>query len=189
MMTEDALVEREVCPLHAMDDYAGVWVSDEVGHVFTCTRADHPVPGHYTWFRPPPPPSLGELTGLAEELQLDVNLPAALSQFHGIWVEYGVLEQAYAVANPKDWAFLMQRYSHTAVAAKRYTATAFLAGVLARLCERSAVSVRDGQATGRWSYNGRCGYYTLPPEPDWNKRLTWEGSGLTVEYVPGQTEV
>jgi len=41
-----------------MDDYAGVWASDEVGHAFTCTHTDHPVDGPLIWFRPPPPLAL-----------------------------------------------------------------------------------------------------------------------------------
>jgi len=180
---------REVCPLHAFDDYEGRWVSGEVGYSFTCTRQDHPVPGPFTWLRAPEPPSLGELTGIAEELRLDVTLPKALQQYQGTWVEYGVLERAYALKNPKEWNFLIERYSHTAVAAKRYTATAFLAGVLGRLWQRGAVATRGGPATGRWSYNGTCGYHALSPEPTSESRLSWADSGFTVEYVPGQVEV
>lgn len=182
------MIDREVCPMHAMDDHTGVWVSDEVGHLFTCPRDDHPVPGLYTWLRPPPPPTVTELSGIAEQLRLDVTLPAALQEHRGTWVEYGIIEHAYALANPADWAFLIERYSHTAVAAKRYTATAFLAGVLGRLGERRTIAIHAGPATGRWAYNGRCGYYALPPEPGWDNRKTWADSGLTMAYVPGQVE-
>lgn len=118
-----------MCPLHPLDDYAGVWIGDEVGYSFTCTRNDHPVEGPYTWLRAPEPPGFGELSGIADELRIDVMLPAALGAYRGTWIEYGVLERAYALDNPKDWAFLVERYSHTAIAAKRYTATAFLSGV------------------------------------------------------------
>lgn len=39
--------------------------------------------------------------------------------FTGNWVEYGIFDRAYALAQPKDWAFLTDRYSHSAVAPKR----------------------------------------------------------------------
>ena len=41
-----------------------------------------------------------------------------------------MVEHAYAVAQPKDFAFLVERYGHTAIEKKRYTASAFLAGAL-----------------------------------------------------------
>jgi hypothetical protein len=93
------------------------------------------------------------------------------------------------VANPAEWILLVKRYSHTAVAAKRYTATAFLAGVLARMGQRGELATHVGDATGRWSYNRMCGYYSLYPEPPWESRTTWAESGLSVTYVPGQTEL
>ena len=115
---------REVCPFRADDDVAGVHVRDEVGWSFTCDRRGHPRPGPYSWLRAPEPPALGEMNGIAAEMGLDVSLPAALREYRGNWVESGVLERALAMANPKDWRFLMDRYSHTAVAAKRYTVSA-----------------------------------------------------------------
>lgn len=180
---------REVCPFHADDDVVGVWVSDEVGWSFSCDRRRHPQPGPYTWLRPAEAPDLEELTGIAAELRLDVHLPAALGEYRGMWVEYGILERAYALAHPQDWQFLMDRYSHTAVAAKRYTVSAFLGGVLGRLWRRGVVASMTGEATGRWQYNRTTGYWALFPEPDRRHRLSWADSGFTVEYVPGQTEV
>ena len=35
-------------PPHTLDEVDGVWVSDEVGTQFTCTRTDHVEPGHFT---------------------------------------------------------------------------------------------------------------------------------------------
>jgi len=180
---------REVCPFHADDDVAGVHVSDEVGWSFACHRRGHPRPGPYSWLRAPEPPDLGEMNGIAADLELEVSLPAALSEYRGTWVEYGVLERAFALANPEDWRFLMDRYSHTAVAAKQYTVSAFLGGVLGRLWRRGLVGGIGGEATDRWSYNRTTGYWALLPEPDHDRRLSWADSGFTVEYVPGQTEV
>ena len=80
---------REVCPFHADDDVAGAWVSDEVGWSFTCDRRGHPQPGPFSWLRPPEPPDIGEMTGIAAELGLDVSLPEVLKEYRGTWVEYG----------------------------------------------------------------------------------------------------
>ena len=179
---------REVCPFHADDDVAGAWVSDEVGWSFTCDRRGHPQPGPFSWLRPPEPPDIGEMTGIAAELGLDVSLPEVLKEYRGTWVEYGVLERAFAVANPEQWRFLMDRYGHTAVAAKQYTVSAFLGGVLGRLWRSGVVAGFTGEATGRWAYNRTTGYWALFPEPDRSSRLSWADSGFTVEYVPGQTE-
>jgi len=167
----------------------GVHVSEEVGWSFTCNRRGHPADGPYTWLRAPEPPALGELTGISAELGLDVALPAALKESRGTWVEYGILERAYALANPEDWAFLIARYGHTAVAAKRYTVSAFLGGVLGRLQGAGTIAGTMGAATGRWSYNGSTGYWALHPQSSISDKLSWADSSFTVAHVPGQTEV
>lgn len=47
------------------------------------------------------------MTGIAAELGLDVELPRVLAGFPGVWVEYGLVEGAYAQRNPKDFAALV----------------------------------------------------------------------------------
>jgi hypothetical protein len=178
----------QVCPQHSFEEIDGVWISDEVGTEFTCTRTDHVTPGPFTWISSPPPPPGTDLSGIAEDLGLGVEIPAVLKDFAGQWIEYGVFERAYALANPKDWAFLMDRYSHTAVAPKRYTVSAFLAATLGNLERAGVVAFHSGPATGRWSYNGTISYWSLPPAPDWATRITWAGSGHTIDYVPGTAE-
>ena len=177
----------QVCPVHATEDVKGEWVSSDVGWQFTCARVDHTPAGPYVWLSPPPPPQGTELSGIADELGLGVEIPAVLKQFDGKWVEYGVFEQAYAVSHPKDWDFLIARYGHTSIAAKRYTVSAFLAATLGNLQRAGVVEFSSGPATGRWAYNGTISWWALPPRPDWESRLSWEDSGLTVEYVPGRT--
>lgn len=178
----------QVCPQHALDEVDGVWVSDEVGTKFTCARTDHVEPGPFTWFSSPPPPPGTDLTGIAADLGLAIEIPAVLKQFHGRWVEYGVFEHAYAMANPNDWSFLLGRYGHRAVVPKAYTVSAFLAATLGNLERVGIVAFHSGPATGRWAYNGTISYWSLPPAPDWSSRLSWADSGLTVSYVPGQTQ-
>lgn len=177
---------RSPCPMHTDDDVAGTFVSEEVGWEFTCMRKGHPDGGPYTWISPPAVPQVAELGGLAAQLGLDVELPALLQRYPGQWVEYGIVEHDYAVAHPKDWAFLVNRYGHTAIAAKQYTASAFLGSVLGRLSRTNDLLARLGPATGRWDYNGRIVWAALPPAPDWANRLSWIDSGLTMEHVPGR---
>lgn len=179
----------QICPQHAFDEVDGVWVSDEVGSQFICTRTDHAESGPFTWFSSPTPPPGTDLAGIAADLGLVVEIPAVLKKFEGKWVEYGVFEQAYALANLKDWTFLVERYGHKAIADKRYTVSAFLAATLGNLERAGVVAFHSGRATGRWVYNGTISYWSLPPAPDWADRVSWQDSGLTVVYVPGQTEV
>lgn len=179
----------QICPQHALDEVDGVWVSDDVGTRFTCTRSDHVDSGPFTWFSSPPPPPGTDLSGVAAELGLGLEIPSILGKYSDRWVEYGVFEQAYASANPKDWGGLVDRYGHRAVAAKRYTVSAFLAATLGNLERAGAVAFHAGPATGRWAYNGTISYWSLLPAPEWSKRLSWASSGLTVDYVPGQIEI
>jgi hypothetical protein len=129
-----------------------------------------------------------ELSGLAEELGLQVELPAVIAQYPGRWVEYGVVEATYAGANPKDFAALVERYGHTAIVATRYSASAFIAGTLGRLSRTGAVLFHPGPATGRWGYNGEISWWALAPGPGWDLRTSWEELGLSMDYVPGATE-
>lgn len=178
-----------VCPFHSDEDVAGVYVSNEVGEVFRCGRtAGHPQPGPYEWLKAPAEPELPEMSGLAAELGLAAALPAVLAGFQGRWVEYGVLEHAYAAAHPDDFEFLVDRYSHTAVAATHYSASAFLAGALGVLHRRGEVLLRMAPATGRWHYNSQISWWAMAPAQDWQGRLSWETTGLSMDYVPGSTE-
>lgn len=182
----------ESCPFHGDEGVFGQLVSAEVGQRFVCERRNgHPAPGAYEWLRPPEPPALAELTGLAAELGLDVELPAALAGYRGRWVEYGVLEAAYAAARPEDFARLVARYGHTAVHDTQYSASAYLAAVLKRLHDRGVLAFAVGPATGRWAYNSKVSWWSLPPAPDWQDpatHLSWQAAGLDTAYVPGGTE-
>jgi len=181
---------KAYCPMHADEQIDGVLVSDEFGYKFTCTRGKgHPGGGSYEWEQLPESPEFEGLTGLANELGLQTELPAALAQYKGQWVEYGVLERAYALAHPEDWAILVGKYGHRAVAAKRYTASAFLAATLSRLQSLGYLAYHGGPATGRWTYNSGISWWALDPETPWENRLSWDQSGADLTYVPGQTEV
>lgn len=182
-------MSRQCCPFHADDDTAGVPLGADGGEVFSCTRAKgHPSTGEYTWYVAPEPPDLPGISGLAEELGLHVELPAAVATYQGRWVEFGLVEAAYAAANPMDFATLVARYGHTAVKATRYSASAFLAATLGRLGTRGDVLFHGGPATGRWHYNSGISWWALAPEPAWSSRISWEQAGQTTDYVPGNQE-
>lgn len=181
-------MNRQVCPFHADEDVVGTRLN-EGSYVFICDRSTgHTAPGPHTWMQAVEPPDMPELTGLAEELRLDIELPAAIAQCSGRWVEYGVVEAAYAEANPEDFARLVERYSHTAIAATRYSASAFIAATLGRLSRTGHVLFHGGPATGRWSYNGEISWWALAPEPAWEARTSWADLGRSMDYVPGSTE-
>lgn len=182
-------MSRQVCPFHADDDVVGSTASDG-GLEFTCDRATgHPTPGPHTWLHVPEPERLAGFSGFAAELRLDVELPAAIATRSGEWLEFGVVEKIYAGANPADFALLVERYSHTAVAATRYSASTFLAAALGRLSRTGQVLYKAVPATGRWAYNSRISSWAVAPEPDADRHVAWADLGQTMEYVPGSTEV
>ncbi len=116
---------------------------------------------------------------------------AVVGQLGHRWVEYGVVERAYALAHPREFAILVDRYGHTAVAPKRYTASAFLGRALGELSVKGDLAFRYGPATGRWDYNSRISWWCLPPEPEWSADGSWasvEATGVGMDYVPGSTE-
>ena len=183
------MMRRQVCAFHADEDVAGVRLNGEGAYVFTCDRpSGHPLSGAYTWMQGPEPPDLPEISGLAQELRLDVELPVATAKQAGRWVEYGVVEIAYAGARPDDFAALVDRYGHTAIKATRYSASSFIAATLGRLSRTGQVLFHWGPATGRWAYNSQISWWAVPPEPDWATRTSWVDLGEGMGYVPGSTE-
>jgi hypothetical protein len=184
------MIQRQVCPFHADEDVAGVLLNADGEVMFTCERkSGHPASGQYSWLQAPEPPDLMEVSGLAEELGLHLQLPTAIAQHAGHWVEYGVVEATYADANPRDFAYLVDRYGHTAIRETRYSASSFLAGTLGRLTRGGNVLFHDGPATGRWRYNSRISWWALAPEPDWDtNRTSWEDRRTSMAYVPGNVE-
>lgn len=175
------------CPQHSDEQVDGTWANDEDGWGFTCDRSGHVFPGSYTWTKQPEPPAGIALSGVAEELGLAVELPASLKSYPGTWVEYGVLEAAYAASRPADWEQLVTTYGHRALGPSTYTASKFLARTLSNLARQGAVVLRMGPATGLWTSNSTISWWSLPPEPEWDRRLSFDDSKLTFEYVPGQT--
>jgi hypothetical protein len=184
-------VSRQVCPFHADEDIQGVPTGSGDGSLFfICPRTrGHPHGGPHSWLQVPQPEGLPGIDGYAAELGLAAELPAAIAQYRGQWVEYGVAERAYALQCPDDFAAIVSRYGHNAVRPKQYTASAFLAGVLGVLSKHGSVLYHLGPATGRWKYNGTISWWAAPPAPDWESAcLSWSGSGQDMSYVPGAAD-
>ena len=179
----------QVCPIHTSEDVPAVARPEAPGsQSFTCPRPDHPVPGPFTWFFVPPPPGSRGFSELAAEYHLDAELPSALQRYAGQWVEYGVLEHAYATNCPEDFAALVARYGHRAAKPKKYTVSAFLAGTLGHLGRQGVVAYHDGPATGRWDYLPSVSWWSLPPAPEWDASVSWESRNKSMGYVPGNNE-
>ena len=184
-------VYRQICPFHADEDIQGVPAGGDEGSLsFTCPRTrGHPYVGPHNWLYVPRPESLPGIDGYAAELGLETELPAAIAQYRGQWIEYGVAERAYARQCPDDFAAVVSRYGHSEIKPKRYTASAFLAGVLGVLSKRGTVLYHLGPATGRWKYNGTISWWAVPPEPDWEStRLSWSETDQDMSYVPGAAD-
>lgn len=178
-------ITRRSCPLHGDEDILGKRVDQDGTLQFVCDRSDHPAGGPLMWISVPEPPDLPGLSGLADELGLGTELPALLNEYVGKWVEYGVVEAAYADAHPNDFAMLVERYGHTAVAKKSYTVSSFLSGTLGRLSKRGDVLLSWRKPTGRWGYNAGISWWALPPTPPADAEVSWESLGRSMDYVPG----
>ena len=188
------MVSLQVCPFHTSEDIQGVLISgpgEWPQYSYTCPLSKgHPSDREFSWLSSPPPEG-GEPSGLSAELGLAVDLVAVVGQLGHRWVEYGVVERAYALAHPREFAILVDRYGHTAVAPKRYTASSFLGRALGELSVKGDLSFRYGPATGRWDYNSRISWWCLPPAREWSEDGSWasmEATGLGMDYVPGSTE-
>lgn len=181
----------QCCPFHTDEDQL-TKVEAEDGWHLTCHRTDdmHPVAGRpYTWLAPKQSDNEAGASGLTSELGLFEELPAALGRFGGQWVEYGVLEAAYADARPDDFHLLVQRYGHTAIAAKRYTASAFLGRALGEITRSGSIHGRMAPATGRWRYNSEISWWAMEPDTPLEASISWAGQGRSMSYVPGSTEI
>jgi hypothetical protein len=178
---------REVCPFHADDDVLGEPTGNDDGSLkFRCSRRGHPADGPFEWLRVPEPPGVPGVDGLAAELGLAIDLPAAVKQFAGTWVEYGVVERAYALAHPEEFARIIGEFGHRAIAPRKYTASAFIARALGVLGRQGTICYHDGPATGRWTYNSTISWWSVPPAPDWSAdRLSWQDHKANMSYVPG----
>lgn len=175
----------QVCPFHGDEAIRGRPLGDDAGTMeFTCARRGHPEDRLWVWTAVPEPLASAGANGLAAELGLSSELPHAVATYGPVWVEYGLIERAYAQARSDDFAELVTRYGHTHLGRFEYTVSKYLGGVLGQLARVGTLLYRGGPGTGRWSYNRIVGYYALPSTaPSWEDRLSWEQAGAEVDYL------
>ena len=175
-----------MCPFHGEETPSGVRQPDG-SYAYTCDRTDgHPVARAWSWLEVPTPPGGDGLGGIADDYGLQIELPAAVASYGGAWVEYGLVERAYALARPDDFAQLVAQYGHRAVKPTAYTVSAFLAGCLGRLSRQGYVAYHDGPATGPWKPLTRVSWWSpASSASDWSEARTWDAEGVDVSYVLG----
>ena len=162
-----------VCHFHADEWSPGKRLADgSYSHV--CERVSgHPTEGVWHWLEVPEPPELQGLYGMAEELNLVQELPAAIAVLGSGWFEYGLVERSYAKRRPDDFAWMVAQWGHTSLPPKRYTVSSYLAGTLGRLSSMAAVAYHEGRGTGRWSYNRDISWWSSMPPGPWTERTAW----------------
>jgi hypothetical protein len=173
--------------------------SETIEFVFTCPLSSgHGRPGTYSWpYVAPPDAALGDPLGLGLAVELPAAVAEATSAAGGRWVEYGLVERAYALAQPDDWRRLLARYDHTHYhpdgATRRqlpYTASRYLGRTLGALRAQGIIAFKQGPGTGRWSYNDTISYYAPATVADGAPTCTWERSGRQMsEYMPSDRPV
>lgn len=145
---------------------------------YTCTGPDHG-PDGYSWLST----GRGALDGaghegICDEIGMYDALLRCFSPGEG-YIEYGIVEYRYAIANVDDYHYLVRLYSHVQDARNKGTtidtsASAIIGGALGRLDRRDALLIRvDAKATGFWSYNGRLHGWALRPGPADDTVTTW----------------
>jgi hypothetical protein len=162
-----------ICHFHADEWSVGTRLDDGT-YAHVCERTSgHPAAGPWHWLEVPPPPETPGLAGLAVELGLDVELPAALAALGEGWFEYGLVERSYAQRCPKDFATMVGQWGHTAIAETRYSVSSYLARTLGDLSRLGAVAFHPGRGTGRWSYNSDISWWSVVPPGPWERRAAW----------------
>lgn len=162
------------CHFH-MDEWCVGTRLAEGSYAFTCElRRGHPGEQPWSWLETPASPEVGGLTGLAEELDLEQELPAALAALGDGWFEYGLVERSYADRCPDGFRRMVEQWGHTALDRGRpFTASAYIARTLGQLGRTGVVAYHPGRGTGRWSYNEDISWWSTVPPGDWSVRTAW----------------
>lgn len=150
----------QVCPLHGDADDVTARVLDGGVRQYTCSRSTgHPQGGPYVWESIATGDELdaGGADGVMDEYGLFSSLPKVVD--HHRWVEYGVLEYRFATAEPDTFRELVDRYGHTSLGKKGYTASALLGACFGLLATRGDLLYRADKGTGCWAYNQPSSYY------------------------------
>ena len=170
----------QMCPMHTDEHVQPVAVLNEtMDYLYTCNRTDgHGRPGPYSW---PWSAPLAAVASTPVEFDLDVTLVQAVtlaSQAYGCgWVEYGLVERAFALANPEQWSALLAQHDHTKYNAKGatrkdqpYTASKRLGQKLGILRRREDVAFQQGPGTDDGNITIRAATTPRCPSPTAQRR-------------------
>ena len=186
-----------VCHFHTDEWSPGKRLADG-SYAHACERVGgHPSESGWYWLQAPEPPQVPGLHGMAEELHLARELPAAIAALGNGWFEYGLVERSYATRRPDDFARMVTQWGHTSLAPTQYSVSSYLAGTLGRLSRMAAVAYHEGKGTGRWSYNSDISWWSSVPSGPWTERTAWvdivgdddeasrKADAECLSYVPG----
>jgi hypothetical protein len=186
------------CPMHVDEPIVPTAIDSEtVDYLYTCPRTDgHGRPGTYSWpyVAPPAVSSTPDPMGLGLDLELPRAVSAASAENGGGFVEYGLVERAYALTNPEDWSGLLARYDHTHFypeganrAQLPYTASKYLARALGAIRRQGTLAYAQAPGTGRWKYNNPISHYAPAGTDDTAALASWAASGHAMnDYMPDQ---
>ena len=185
----------QVCPFHSDEIVRPVRTASETAeYTYRCGRKNHPVSGPFEWpFVPEPERTSGDTLKLDLATSLPLAVAAATEEAGEAWVEYGLVERAYALANPKEWTKVLSKFDHTEYhdpdklsrADLPYTASMYLARTLAALSGTGRLGHRSFPGTGRWAYNNPISFYGLPGADPFGPVATWDASGAKMaDYMP-----
>lgn len=185
----------QVCPFHSDEIIRPIRTASETAeYTYRCSRKNHPVTGPFEWpFVPEPERASSDTMSLGLDIDLPVAVRTAVEKAGREWVEYGLVEREYALAQPAAWNNIIARYDHTyfydsAVVTRAelpYTGSMYLARTLGALSGRGALGHRSAPGTGRWAYNNPISYYGLPGGDPFSSLATWEESGVSMtDYMP-----
>lgn len=162
-----------VCPFHSDEWSIGTHVGGG-SYAYECQLRDgHPGRTHWRWLDVPTPQDVHGVSGLAEELGLDVELPAAVAALGPGWYEYGLVERSYAERRPQDFARMVAQWGHTALGPRQYSVSSYLGRTLGALSRVGSVAYHPGVGTGRWSYNTDISWWSTVPAGPWDLQTSW----------------
>ena len=173
---------RQVCQLCALDDEELVsWEVEGPGlWRYRCTNHTPP----WTWLTDGAAKiDESAMGGIAYELGVyDALLGIFIDP--GQFLEWGVVEHHFASANPQVYEDLVNRYSHMALGATRYSASAFLGQAAGKLSREGSLAIRTVPATGYWSYNSAISAFCLAPASESATPTTWEAFAVAQGFDP-----
>lgn len=165
-------MNRQVCPMCALDDYLVIFQSEEDPQTIEL-RCEGPDCARYTWTPTVQTRNVSIRTGIAESYGVFDDLLACIGPEEP-WLEYGIVEYRYARLRPALYLDeFIPRWGHTSIAPTQYTVSSFLGGALGALWRSGDIDNVYGPATGRWSYNTQISYVTRPRSPQTDVRVTW----------------